>query len=299
MLLNIQKVSFAYHTREAHVLRDFSLSMETGDILGLLGPNGAGKTTLVSLIMGIERANSGEITLAGQPARLGRPDIALVPQEYAFYERLSGRENLEYFAGMLRLRGPEAQKAIETAVARCELQDVIAKRAGTYSGGLKRRLNFAIALLQKPKLLILDEPTAGVDPHSRSFLLRVVRELNLDGTSVIYTSHLLDEVQALCNRVAVMDAGRLLMQSSLDELLAQSQRSVTVMVDRPFDPALAENCGVTTVSGATLQLSAKNGPPLNQLAALEAAGYTITQIHYGSRRLEELFFQLTRKELRD
>lgn len=214
-LLDITGLNFSYN-RGQPLLHQIDLSMAAGDMLGLLGPNGAGKTTLVSLITGILKPGKGQILVDGSPARLGRTDIALVPQEYAFYERLTGRENLHYFAGILGIKSTDAKAVVDKAVHNCQLHEVADRRASQYSGGLKRRLNFAIALLQAPQLLILDEPTAGVDPHSRSFLLELVRQQNRAGVSVIYTSHLLDEVQALCNRVAVMDRGQLVMQGAME-----------------------------------------------------------------------------------
>ena len=299
-MLNISELNFSYDRRGQALLRQLNLSMAAGDILGLLGPNGAGKTSLVSLITGILRG-SGEILVDGLPARLGRSDIALVPQEYAFYQRLSGRENLSYFAGIIGLRGAAASAAVTRTLMDCELNDVADRRAGHYSGGLKRRLNFAIALLQQPRLLILDEPTAGVDPHSRSFLLDLVRQQNRAGVSVIYTSHLLDEVQALCNRVAVMDRGQILMQGTMDTLLAENARLLTVALGTPISPVLAENLNGKVIDDYRVQFDLISSPasPAQILSQLEQAGCEIRQLSYGERRLEELFFELTRRELRD
>lgn len=300
-MLNINGLSFSYKGATKPLLQHLDLQMADGDILGLLGPNGAGKTSLVSLISGILRPDAGEILIAGKPAQLGRTDIALVPQEYAFYERLSGRENLAYFAGILGLTGTAAKAAVNQALADCELTDLAERRAGHYSGGLKRRLNFAVALLQQPRLLILDEPTAGVDPHSRSFLLDLVRKQNKAGTSVIYTSHLLDEVQALCSHIAVMDKGEILLQGAIDTLLAQTTRRLTAVVRQPLNQDVAREFGATLMDDYTLQFERQTQPfsPAQQLQKLEAAGFEIRRLNYGERRLEELFFELTRRELRD
>ncbi len=300
-MLNVNNLSFSYNSKAPPLLREFNLTMDTGDILGLLGPNGAGKTSLVSLITGILQPSSGTITVDGAPARLGRNDIALVPQEYAFYERLSGRENLQYFAGVLGLRRAAMETAIERALADCELQDVADRRAGHYSGGLKRRLNIALALLQEPRLLILDEPTAGVDPHSRAFLLDLVRRLNRDGVSVIYTSHLLDEVQALCNRVVVMDAGRVLLQGPMDALLAEQGRYLVVVLQDAVSAPESAALGGVAIDDHTLQfdLPTLELSAAQQLLKLDQAGCRIRRLSYGERRLEKLFFELTRRELRD
>ncbi len=300
-MLKISELNFSYDSRSKPLLRQLNLAMEAGDILGLLGPNGAGKTSLASLITGILKASSGQILIDGTPARLGRADVALVPQEYAFYQRLSGRENLRYFAGILGLAGVAAKAAVADALSACELNEVADRRAGTYSGGLKRRLNFAITLLQQPRLLILDEPTAGVDPHSRSFLLDLVRKQNRTGVSVIYTSHLLDEVQALCNRIVVMDRGQVLMQGSMDSLLAEDAQLLTVVLADVVDPALVQGLGGTLVDGRRIRFDLASSPatPAQILRQLEEADCRIRQLSYGERRLEELFFELTRRELRD
>lgn len=200
LLLSIKGLSFGYH-KQRHQLDQLNLEVKRGDMFGLLGPNGARKTTLVSLIAGLLTPGTGTISLNGRSARLGRKDVALVPQEYAFYQRLSGRENLCYFASMGELGKAQLASRLDSVVAECGLTNVQHQRAEQYSGGLKRRLNFAIALLQQPELLILDEPTANVDPQSRAFLLDIVRRLNRAGVTIIYTSHLLEEVESLCRSV--------------------------------------------------------------------------------------------------
>lgn len=299
-MLTITGLDFSYRKGQP-LLHQFGLSMAAGDLLGLLGPNGAGKTTLVSLITGILRPKAGQILINGEPARLGRNDVALVPQEYAFYERLTARENLLYFAGVLGMEGRAAKTAVNNALGDCRLREVADQRAGQYSGGLKRRLNFAIALLQQPRLLILDEPTANVDPHSRSFLLELIRQQNRAGTSVIYTSHLLDEVQALCNRVAVMDCGRLLMQGKMETLLAENARLLTVELDQPLTDRQIAQLRATVIDDLRVQfdLAAAQQSPAQLLHELERAGLAIRKINYGERRLEELFFELTHRDLRD
>lgn len=299
-MLTISNLDFAYRAGRP-LLQQFNLSMAPGDVLGLLGPNGAGKTTLVSLITGILRPDAGRILINGTPAHIGRGDVALVPQEYAFYERLTARENLQYFAGVLGMRTATAKAAVAQALDDCRLREVADQRAALFSGGLKRRLNFAVALLQKPRLLILDEPTANVDPHSRSFLLELIRQQNRTGTSVIYTSHLLDEVQALCNQVAVMDCGRLLMQGRMETLLAQNARLLTLELDRGLSADEQERWHATIADGLRVQfdLSAAQRTPAQLMHELEQAGLVLRKIHYGERRLEELFFELTHRDLRD
>jgi ABC-2 type transport system ATP-binding protein len=299
-LLSIQGLCFSYHGQQPQ-LDQLHLSVQQGDILGLLGPNGAGKTTLVSLIAGLLQPHAGSITVAGKPVRLGQKNVALVPQEYAFYGRLSGRENLLYFAGINGLRGRSRDSFIDTILADCGLTNLQHKRADAYSGGLKRRLNFAIALLQQPQLLILDEPTANVDPQSRAFLLDIVHRLNREGVTIIYTSHLMAEVESLCRTVAVMDAGKIVLTGSMSELLAEQQRLLVVHLANPLPQHILTLPGV--VARNTLEyafdLTQLAHTPASLLVYLEQAGITPQQIHFGQRRLEEVFFASTHRELRE
>ncbi len=299
-MLTITGLEFGYDSRTRQI-RELDLHLDSGALLGLLGPNGAGKTTLVSLIAGLLRADRGQILIDGSPARLGRRDLALVPQEYAFYPRLTGRENLYYFAGVLGLSGPQKREAVSNALRRCDLERVQTQRAGRYSGGTKRRLNFAIALLQEPKLLILDEPTANVDPQSRAFLLDEVRQLNRQGTTIIYTSHLLQEVESLCDTLALMDEGRLVAAGPLQELLAQQKRRLLVALNAAPPPELAAQTDAQQTQDGRWEFNPEKAglTPVQLLARLEASGLRVEQLQYGQARLEELFFATTRRELRD
>lgn len=297
-MLSIEGLSFGYPRQPLH-LDGITLDVARGDILGLLGPNGAGKTTLVSLIAGLLKPAAGRIQLAGEPAVLGRRDLALVPQEYAFYPRLTGRENLDYFAAVCHTNPRMRRAAVERALEETGLGELQHRLAGRYSGGFKRRLNIAIALLQAPELLILDEPTANVDPQSRAFLLEVVRRLNRTGVTIIYTSHLLDEVEALCRSVAVMDRGRILLRGDMPSLLAEQQR-LRLTVPTPLPPHLAvlamtcpDNRDVREWEFDLGQLGMSPTQLLNQL---EQAGISPTQIHYGQRRLETVFLAALARE---
>lgn len=298
-MLSVDQLTFGYRKQQAQIV-DVSLKLNAGDILGLLGPNGAGKTTLVSLIAGLLKPQHGRVLIGDEPAQLGRCDVALVPQEYAFYPRLSGRENLLYFAGALGLGRTEARDRTERALRDCELEPWQHRRAGHYSGGLKRRLNFAIALLQQPRLLILDEPTAGVDPQSRAFLLDTIRRLNQQGTTLIYTSHLLSEVESLCRSVAVLDAGRITLQGTMDALLAEQRRQISVKLPQVDTPERLQACaGQPRDDGWwEFDLHASNQSAAQLLNELEQAGYRPSQIRYGQRRLEDVFLAATYREER-
>lgn len=300
-MLSIKGLSFAYPRQPVH-LDGLTLEVARGDVLGLLGPNGAGKTTLVSLIAGLLKPAAGSIQLAGEPAALGRRELALVPQEYAFYPRLTGRENLDYFAAVCHSNSQTRRAAVERAIEETGLGELQTQIAGHYSGGFKRRLNVAIALLQAPELLILDEPTANVDPQSRAFLLDVVRRLNQSGVTIIYTSHLLDEVEALCRSVAVMDRGRILLQGDMKTLLAE-QHSLRLGLAAALPESLAQRAGVMALGDAAdgiqewqFDLTQLGMSAAQLLTQLEQAGIAPVQIHYGQRRLESVFMAALARE---
>lgn len=217
-MLQIADIRFRYDADTPWAVDGVTFSVGAGEVFGLLGPNGAGKTTLMSLIAGLLASQSGSITRA--PAASARGAFALVPQELAFYPMLTCRENLEFFAGVLGLRGAAKRARIDAALDATGLAQFAGKRAAHCSGGMKRRLNLAIGLVGDPQLLLLDEPTVGVDAQSRAFLLDAVRRLRAQGRAIIYTTHYMDEAQAVCDRVAIIDGGRVLRRGSLAELLA-------------------------------------------------------------------------------
>jgi len=296
-LLSIRGLKFGYsgHNNQFDGL---DLELLKGDILGLVGPNGAGKTTLVSLIVGLHAPTAGSIMIAGQAARLGRRDLALVPQEYAFYGRLDGRENLRYFAFAAGFTKADARARVEQVILETGLAEVAHKRVATYSGGLKRRLNFAIALLLRPQLLILDEPTANVDPHSRALLLAQLRQLNHEGVTILYTSHLLSEVETFCRSLAVINQGRLVWRGAMGELLAGQSQILHVQLNGPLPQALSDHPGITRESEGSwrMDLDLLRRTPAEILSQLEGSGLQIQQIKYGQRQLEEVFLALTQAE---
>ena len=303
-MLKVDGVSYRYRDAAVPALQDVSLTLPSGGIYGLLGPNGAGKTTLISLLAGLLTVADGNISLNGQPlaeARAANPRaIALVPQDYAFYPMLTVAENLAFFAGALGLARDERRQQIDTAIAFARLEQVTGKRAEQLSGGLRRRLNLAIGLLGRPQLLLLDEPTVGVDPQSRSFLLESIAALPAAGTAVLYTSHYMEEVEAICQRVAILDQGRVLSEGTLDDLLATADSSAEIELDRPLPPALAERYAATDLGhfkfGLFFRSTVEAARLLDELAE---AGCSVRQLHVGRQNLEQLFMRLTRRSLRD
>jgi ABC-2 type transport system ATP-binding protein len=203
-----------------------SLRVEPGEIVGLLGPNGAGKTTLVSITAGLLAADHGEVRLSlpdvsGSPREPAvRRRIGLAPQALAIYPELSAAENLEFFARLSGCSATQTRERVEWALAFVELGERRDARAKTYSGGMARRLNLAVALVHDPALLLLDEPTVGVDPQSRNRLLDNVAQLRAQGKAVLYTTHYMEEAERICDRVAIIDGGKLLALDRTDALLA-------------------------------------------------------------------------------
>src|SRR5947209_175846 len=206
-MLTVTDLHKRYGARVA--LEKVSFAVADGELFGLLGPNGAGKTTLISILSGLTAATSGAATLFGRPLTPDDPDlrrsIGIAPQELAVYPDLTARENLAFFGRLYGLRGPGLRGRVEEVLAAVALADRADDRAGTFSGGMKRRLNLGVAVLHRPCALFLDEPTAGVDPQSRNHIFEGLRRLNADGMTVVYTSHYVEEVQALCTRVGILD----------------------------------------------------------------------------------------------
>lgn len=225
--LVVRGLCYRYPRSSVAALDGVDLDARAGQVLGLLGPNGAGKTTLLALLAGLWTANLGSLTLDDAPLatmRAHQPQaIALAPQDDAFYPMLSVRENLACFAAAAGLAGATARARIAAVLAQTQLERHAAQRAQRLSGGLKRRLNLAITLLPEPRVLLLDEPTAGVDPQSRAFLREVIGTLAQEGRIVILSSHLMSDIEALAQQVVILDQGRVLCAGSLPELLAQAQ----------------------------------------------------------------------------
>ncbi|MEJ6022752.1 ABC transporter ATP-binding protein [Ramlibacter sp. PS4R-6] len=218
-VLAAEQLRYTYPGRTEPALRQVDLHLSRGQALGLLGPNGSGKSTLISLLVGLRKPQAGRIVHRG-----GKPSVAWVPQEYAFYPDLTCDENLRFFAGMLDLADAERSVRVGKAIEACMLQEFAARRARECSGGVRRRLNLAIGLLQSPDVLLLDEPTVGVDPQSRAFLLDRVRDMAAQGTAVLYATHYMEEVSAVCSHILLLDHGQVLASGDLPTLLqAQGQ----------------------------------------------------------------------------
>jgi ABC-2 type transport system ATP-binding protein len=225
VMLAVDGLTKSYGDRR--VVDGLSFRVGVGETLGLLGPNGSGKTTTISMIAGVLAADSGSITIAGEPmsatGRAAKRHVGLVPQDIALYDDLSAVENLRFFGRLHGLGRRQLNQRIDDVLDIVGLSDRRNDRVGEFSGGMQRRANIAAGMLHEPSLLILDEPTVGVDPQSRNQILDAVAELGGSGLSVIYTTHYMEEAERLCDRVCIIDEGRLLATGTQAELLAQSR----------------------------------------------------------------------------
>ncbi|MEP6865186.1 MAG: ABC transporter ATP-binding protein [Deltaproteobacteria bacterium] len=302
-MLELSGLGKDYGERTAVAALD--LTVTKGEILGLLGPNGAGKTTTISMASGVVTPTRGKVTIAGidlakQP-RIAKAKLGLVPQDLALYEELSATQNLTFFAALYGIHGKLAAERVAWALGVVGLADRAKDTVKTYSGGMQRRLNIAAGLVHKPELLILDEPTVGVDPQSRNHIFETVRTLRDSGITVIYTSHYMEEVEALCDRVAIMDGGKIVALGTIAELVAKyAGKGVALEVTGDLDQAAAAARAHATVTrdGNVIRVEPTAGlAPV--LAAIEATGVTIARIESRQATLETAFLALTGRGLRD
>lgn len=304
--IELTDIAFTYPGAVQPSLQGVSLSVARGSCFGLLGPNGAGKTTLLSILTGILPVQSGSACVNGRtlPDPALKQHTAIVPQDYAFYLALSGRENLECFAGLYGLKGAEKQRRIEFAVQVCALEQVLDQPSAQYSGGVKRRLNLAIGLLNRPDILYLDEPTVGIDAQSRHFILESIRRLQQDGMTIVYTSHYMEEVQSICDALAVIDHGQLLLTDSVANLVERdAAHTARFTLDKaPGDATLAALAALGSVQleQQLLRMELHDGVSLEAAQRmLREHGIGIRQLHYGSNRLEDVYLSITEHALRD
>lgn len=302
--ISVSGVGYRYPHARQPALAGINFEVRRGSSFGLIGPNGAGKSTLLSLLTGVLKPQDGNIRVAGHSARDGLREIravsSLVPQDLAFYPTLSGRENLEYFAGVYRLSAAQFKERFARVVEIAQLSDVLGQHADSYSGGLKRRLNLAIGLMNAPRILYLDEPTVGIDARSRQTIVAAIKQLNADGVTIIYTSHYMEEVEAICDSVGIINQGKLVALEDTEKLLQQAARKVLhVALDAPMEGALR---AALTQQGAlftddehlTLALADVSALP-KAVSDMQAAGARIAQVEYGVGRLEEIYLGILDK----
>lgn len=294
------------------VVDNVSFHIQKGEIFGLIGPNGAGKSTLIKIMTGLVPQNQGEVILDNLTFKKDslkiKEKLGVVPQELALMEVISGRDNLEYFGRLYGLTGKRLKGKVDEVLELTGLTEHQKKKVKTYSGGMKRRLNLAAAIMHEPEYLILDEPTVGVDPQSRNHIFNYVKDMNRNGTTVLYTSHYMEEVEALCNNIFIMDEGKEIAYGTKNDLRRILGENSTVKLETDHNASsLLQNVqnisGVETVSVKQegLELLVKtNEFQLSQLIhRVEESGQVITNIEVQEPSLEEVFLTLTGKSLRD
>ncbi|NIP18579.1 MAG: ATP-binding cassette domain-containing protein [Xanthomonadales bacterium] len=263
---------------------DLSLEISEGEIFGLLGPNGAGKSTIISMISGQQLPTSGELSVAGlkPTSRAAKRLIGVAPQAIALYEDLSALANLEFFGALYGMGHPELRSRTAEVLEFVGLTDRARDRVEKYSGGMKRRLNLAATLMHQPDILLLDEPTVGVDPQSRNKLFENVLDLKARGKTVVYTTHYMEEAERLCDRVGILDRGRMLALGHVD----------TLIDEHGGDSSLS----ISTDDGEIIR---KSSQPVADLQALLAEHPDVRDLRLARPDLEQVFLNLTGRHLRD
>jgi len=293
-------------------LDSIDLSIEEGEIYGILGPNGAGKSTLIGVIASLLKLNSGKVLVLGEDVSKNKVEykkqIGLVPQVIAIYGDYTAYENIKFFAELYGLRGNKLKESIEEALNFTGLSEFKKKKAKEFSGGMQRRLNIACAIVHKPKLLIMDEPTVGVDPQSRNHILNSVKELNKRGTTIIYTSHYMEEIEYICTRIAIIDKGKVLALGTKEELndIVSDKRTLSIGVEDPYKidiEKVKEVEGVTLVEIDENNIVVTSSKEVNNLdkiiKVVSEKGIKINNIDFKEVTLETVFLSLTGKKLRD
>lgn len=289
-----------------------SLTIQEGEIFGLLGSNGAGKSTTINMISGLLKSNGGEIYILGKNiathSKFAKMNIGIVPQDLAIYEDMTAYENVRFFAGLYGLRGTELRARVEEALEFVGLSDKQKSYPKNFSGGMKRRLNIAYAIAHRPKLIIMDEPTVGIDPQSRNYILNSVHKLNEMGCTIIYTSHYMEEVEELCTRIAIVDHGKVIAEGTKEQLTAIITDTKEIWVEvktgeRMDEKSLKEIKGVNTVTVEENIIKIISQAEINNLNQIIQFfinhGLEIRSLQEQAPNLETVFLTLTGRNLRD
>jgi ABC-2 type transport system ATP-binding protein len=294
-MLRIEKLWKSYGERQ--VIQHLSLHIEPGEIYGLLGPNGAGKTTTINILCNLLQADSGKITINNQPlSKATKPLIGVAPQENLLYKSLSCEENLKFYAKIYGLNGKRRQEQVRACLEAVGLADRAKSPAETLSGGMQRRLNIAVALVHQPKLVILDEPTTGLDIEARYEIWELIRRLKSQGITVLLTTHLLDEAERLCQRIGILKRGRIVAEGSLEELRKRIPAAEIVVVQTPDEEAAiarGRQCGFAHRRyGSDLAFWLPKVLELKEVIAC-FDGVTLDSISRMPVRLEHIYVEVT------
>jgi ABC-2 type transport system ATP-binding protein len=306
-MIQVQNLSKSF--QEIKAVDDISFSISKGEIFGLLGPNGAGKSSTLNMMSTLLKSDAGTIVINEVEVKKNPKEskhfIGVVPQEISLYEELSAYENLMFWGRLYQVPAKKLQERIEATLELIGLLDRKNDLIKTYSGGMKRRINIAAALLHQPKVLLMDEPTVGIDPQSRNHIFEVIEKLNKQGMTIVYTTHYMEEVERLCNRIAIIDAGKIIAQGTLDELkeLVGTKESIVVTFDTVSEEQLqklqeaipdeiVKNEHTVMISGTAKELS-------HIVTTCNDIQLVIKDIQLRKVNLETIFLNLTGKQLRD
>lgn len=307
-MINVLNLKKSFDTIDA--LKGISFNIPQGECYGLLGPNGAGKTTTISIMSALIEPNEGEVNIAGYDLKKHsiqcKKDIGVVTQEIALYNELSAYDNLLFWGGIYKVQRQELIERIDEIVDLLGLTDRKNEKVKTYSGGMKRRINIASALLHKPKILFMDEPTVGIDPQSRNLIFEVVEKLHKEGMTIVYTTHYMEEAERLCDRVGIIDDGELISQGTLDELKTLGSMKETVVIsfanltDKSYNTIAKEWKDLRRFEDTTHFYSNHIQGDLSKIILkCNKVGLDILQIDIQKINLEAIFLNLTGKKLRD
>ena len=308
-LLEVRALSKSFGAIRA--VESVGFAVREGEIYGLLGPNGAGKTTTISMISGLLKPDAGEVVVAGSPfwsdPQAAKSIMGVVPQELAIYEELSGRENLEFWGRVSGLSSAQARQRAALLLEALALTDRARDEVKTYSSGMKRRINLGCALLHEPKLLLLDEPTVGIDPQARLNILEFIGKLRARGTAILYTTHYLEEAETLCQRIGIIDHGRLLAEGTLSELQERLGGDRVFLLEGDFKGAapeswdgFAQRFRIIQKSDRQLAVAAiGTRDPAECLKELLGLPVRVENVTLKRPSLNDVFLQLTGRELRE
>lgn len=309
-VVTVKNLRKSYHTKKA--VDGISFTVKKGEILGFLGPNGAGKSTIIHILSTLLSADSGEISILGhdlkQDVKSIKFGIGIVPQDLAIYEEISAEKNVRFFASLYKLQGKELEDKVKDALELAGLYDKKDHKPKTFSGGMKRRLNIACGIVHQPQLIIMDEPTVGIDPQSRNHILECIKLLKHKGATVIYSTHYMEEVEAISDRILILNEGKIIAEGTLDELNQQVNDEITYSFSVKNTANVNEKLfyaihGVTKVQITENSLDITTGKSkdnLNEIiTVLTSNGCKIDNMSRTEASLETTFLELTGRNLRD
>jgi ABC-2 type transport system ATP-binding protein len=309
-MLNVENLKKSYG--EIDAVKGVNINVAKGEIIGLLGPNGAGKSTIISMISTLIKPDSGTIEFKGKSVLSKPKDIqkvlGIVPQDIALYPTLTGYENLKFWGSAYGLKGKKLKKRIEEVSEIIEIKERLKDNVEKYSGGMKRRLNIGAALLHNPEFLIMDEPTVGIDPQSRNHILETIKELNKQGTTIIYTSHYMEEVEFLCDRIYIMDEGVIIAEGTKDQLVELIHNERNIIIEYENKPngikdKIRNLDSVIELNQNDKTLILKSKADINLMRQIiEISNLNkmdIISVNVEKPNLEAVFLKLTGKALRD